>query len=273
MRRPSLAYVDGLIAAYHAGQAGRDVHLGYWDDPPALSGACEPGEFIAAQARLTARLIALASPRDGERVLDVACGLGGALAMLAALRSGLALIGLNIDPRQLQICRSVAPPARGSLSLVAADACSLPFAAASFDTVLCIEAMFHFSARRSFLAEAARVLRPGGSLLLSDILLRDPGAAAPWPGDAIVAALRRDYGPWPMPWCDHARLLRWARAVGLSVEHAADWTAETRPSYRITAPDPHPELQQNPDAGRVLRWLHAAGWLTYQIARFRRLPS
>ena len=76
MGRPALpAYLDGLIAAYRAGQAGRDLHLGYWDDPPDLAAPCAPGEFAAAQARLTRRIIALAPPEPGHRVLDVACGL------------------------------------------------------------------------------------------------------------------------------------------------------------------------------------------------------
>src|SRR5262245_61066318 len=69
--RPPPPYFEVLIAAYRAGHAGRDVHLGYWDRPPNLATPCVPGEFEAAQARLTKRMIGCAALLPGQRVLDV----------------------------------------------------------------------------------------------------------------------------------------------------------------------------------------------------------
>lgn len=271
MTRPQLpAYADGLIAAYRSGQTGRDLHLGYWDRPPDPATPPLPSEFGAAQARLTERMIALAHLQPGQRVLDVACGFGGTLAAIAARRAGIALFGLNIDRRQLTICRSIAPEEGSNLALVEADACALPFAAASFDHVFCVEAMFHFRSRPVFLAEAARLLRPGGTLVVSDILLRDPGSVAPWDGATMAAAIQGGYGPWPELWVETASVQRWAAAVGLDLARNEDWTAETLPSYRTVAPDDKPELQRHPEAGNLLRWLHTNGWLTYQILVFRR---
>jgi ubiquinone/menaquinone biosynthesis C-methylase UbiE len=51
------------------------------------------------------------------------------------------------------------------------DAANLGFADSSFDTVLCIEAAFHFRTRQAFLREALRVLTPGGYLTMSDLLM------------------------------------------------------------------------------------------------------
>jgi cyclopropane fatty-acyl-phospholipid synthase-like methyltransferase len=246
------------------------VHLGYWDDPPSLGTACRPGEFDSAQACLTARVIELAHLQPGQRVLDVGCGLGGTLAVIAPRHPGMTLVGLNIDRRQLELCRSIALPAGGSLALVEADAVVLPFAAASFDRVFCVEAMHHFRSRRMFLAEAARLLRRGGAFLITDILLRDPATAAPWSREVISATLRRDYGPWPDPWVETASLRQWADAAALDLVASEDWTAHTLPSYRIVAPDEAPELRRPPHAGNVLRWLHTHGWLTYQMLVFRR---
>jgi ubiquinone/menaquinone biosynthesis C-methylase UbiE len=272
MRSPPIpAYIDGLIAAYRAGHAGRDLHLGYWDNPPDLTSPCGPGEFRAAQARLTECALDLAPVQAGNRVLDVACGFGGTLARLAGRCPKGFLVGLNIDPRQLELCRDVDPAAGGGLALTAGDACALPFADGAFDHVLCVEAMFHFRSRRGFFFEAARVLRQGGSLVVTDILLSRRGAGVPW-GDAIVeAALSRDYGPWPEPWLAPTALAEVAAAQGFAPIAGADWTWQTLPSYRIVAPAGQPSSSEAPDAGTVLRRLHEAGRLTYQAMALRRL--
>lgn len=261
-------YLDGLIAAWRSGQTGRDIHLGYWDHPPDLASSAAPSEFVAAQARLTQRMVALAPVRPRQRVLDVGCGFGGALATISAHVPELMLVGLNIDRRQLEICRSIPRRAGSSLLLVEADACTMPFATASFDHILCIEAMFHFRSRHIFLAEAARLLRPGGTLVLSDILIRRP-TASPWDSDTMAAVLRRGYGPWPELWETPAGVRRFATAAGLAMISTEDWSLETLPSYRTVAPDDKPERRPYPDAGNVLRWLHIHGWLTYQIFVFR----
>lgn len=270
MPPPTLPYVDGLLAAYRAGQAGRDLHLGYWDDPPGLFTRCAVGEFAAAQARLTERIIELSPLCSGERILDAACGLGGMLVQLAQRPLKLDLIGLNIDGRQLEICRDIVPSPGCRLGLVEGDACALPFASTAFDHVFCIEAMFHFASRRSFITDAARLLRRGGQLVISDILLQADGTAMPWDRATAAAILRRDYGPWPEPWAGRAGIFETAAAAGLELVADENWTANTLPSYRIIAPGDSPADRGNPDAGSVLRWMHAAGHLTYQALVFRR---
>jgi SAM-dependent methyltransferase len=271
MRLSFPAYLDGLMAAYRSGWAGRDIHLGYWDDPPGLTVSCAPGEFRGAQTRLTERVLDLVPVRPGDRVLDVACGIGGTLSQLTkrCLRSS--LTGLNIDPRQLELCRDIAPTGGGMLALIAADGCALPFAAAVFDHVLCIEAMFHFRSRHVFFAEAARVLRRDGTLVITDILLSRSRMSAPWDDAAIETALRRDYGPWPDPWGAATALEEAAAAAGFELVTGQDWTRETLPSYRIIAPGDGPLPREHPDAGTVLRWLHEAGRLIYPAMMFQRL--
>ena len=50
--------------------------------------------------------------------------------------------------------------------------------AGSFDAVLCVEAGFHFRSRLAFLQEARRILRPGGTLVMQDVLHSSPTRGA-----------------------------------------------------------------------------------------------
>jgi MPBQ/MSBQ methyltransferase len=260
------AYFDFLIDGFRSGRMGRNVHLGYWDDPPPLTTPCSPQEFEAAQARLTEILLGLADLSDGQSVLDVGCGFGGALEAAGRWRS-MNLSGVNIDPRQLDICRTLAA-GTNSLALVVADACALPFRPASFDRVLCIEAMFHFRSRELFLRETAEAMRRGGRLALSDILLRQPDLDAPLSVATIETIIRREYGPWPQLWVTIDEILDAAQKAGLTPDRVVDATRQTLPTYRVTAPQEHSGLPPRPSAGNLLRWLHAAGYASYLCLSF-----
>jgi MPBQ/MSBQ methyltransferase len=264
-------YFDQLLAARRAGHVGRDVHLGYWDDPPPLSAPCGYDEFQHAQARLTQLMIERASLAPGQRVLDVGCGFGGLLDAMNARLNGLAMTGVNIDRRQLAVCQDIVPRDGNSLTFAEADACALPFPAGAFDRIFCVEAMFHFTSRATFLTEAARVLRTGGYLVLSDIPIRDPGPEAPWDIPVMEDALRFGYGPWPELWIEPHGIAVLGYTSGLTLTSSEDWSAETLPGYRITAPLRGPEPSWKPEAGDVMRWLHVNGWLRYVALRFRKV--
>src|ERR1041385_8219502 len=114
-------YFDLLIDGFKSGRAGRHVHLGYWDAPPSLTAPCAVGEFEAAQARLCDTVIDLADLHGGQRVLDVGCGVGGTLDAISARWQRMRLVGLNIDRRQIDICRSIAPRPTNTLEFAIAD--------------------------------------------------------------------------------------------------------------------------------------------------------
>jgi MPBQ/MSBQ methyltransferase len=261
------SYFDFLIDAYRAHHAGRHVHLGYWENPPPLSSACSPQEFADAQARLTDVLIGLADLQTGQSVLDVGCGFGGTLEAVGKWPA-MRLAGIKIDSRQLDICRSVQAGDGGTLSLIMADACALPFLSESFDRVFCVEAMFHFRDRAAFLREAAAVLPAGGRLVISDIFLRRPDAGAVWSMAAIEGVLASEYGPWPQLWLERKDLEQAAQQAGLRLSRVVDATRQTLPSYRMTAPQPADPKVRNLSAGQALRWLHSEGYLSYLCMAF-----
>jgi len=104
----------------------------------------------------------------GGRVLDVACGLGASTRRLAQTFAKDMITGINISEAQVADARGrVSGPAFHVM-----NATKLDFPDNHFDAVVCVEAAFHFDTRDKFLAEAHRVLKPGGSLVLSDILFR-----------------------------------------------------------------------------------------------------
>lgn len=266
VRAETPAYFGFLIAAYRSGAAGRHVHLGYWSDPPPLSAPCATGEFEAAQQKLADVVITFADMRGGHSVLDVGCGFGGMLESLTKLPS-MRLTGVGNDPRQLEICRSI-DKGGSSLTLVEADACALPFAPASFDRVLSVEAMFHFPSRGAFFHEAARVLVPGGRLTVTDILLLRPDALETSLVATLEATIRGEYGPWPQLWIGPQEFVEAAGAAGLREERLIDVSRETLPTYRVTAPRPWDGRRETVSAGSLLRWLHETGRLAYLCATF-----
>lgn len=256
------AYFDAFLAAIAGGADIDHVHLGHWDAPGSVGPTRARAGFAQAQARLSECLIERLDMAPGHRVLDVGCGFGGTLRALRRRHPDAAVFGLNIDPRQLAV--GLRRDGRtGNAAWVAGDACRLPFAAVAFDRVLCVEAAFHFPSRRAFLAEAHRVLRDGGVLVMSDILLLRP----PLPPERIAVLEQRldaGFGPWPDKWATLDDITRDAEETGFSLR-STDATAHTGPSYHVIAPD-----GRGDPAGTVLRDLHRLGCLRYLYLRLDR---
>jgi SAM-dependent methyltransferase len=265
-------YFDYLIEGFRRGETGRYAHLGYWD--PAEKGRDAPEDDLeSAQRRLDRMLVGAAGLCSGQQVLDVGCGLGGTLESINSQFSRMRLAGVNVDPRQLEICRELVPLNGNRLQWGQADACALPFANAVFDRLLCIEAMFHFPSRRVFFSEAARVLRPGGALIGSDIRVAPAAKDLESPQLRIEATLQDAYGPWPDLWGEEGEPSTLADASGLQRSWVLDATAHTLPSHRFTAPaqtDIHRDSGHDPArrAALMLKWLHAEGLLRYSCFRF-----
>lgn len=114
-------------------------------------------------------------PRKQGTVLDVACGQGGTTRRLGEHFSPQSVTAINISESQLAQARKNAPQS----TFLCMDAVDLQFEPDSFDNVFCVEAAFHFNTRERFLGEVYRVLKPGGYLALTDVLIRPfPSALA-----------------------------------------------------------------------------------------------
>jgi len=100
----------------------------------------------------------------GGRVLEVGCGPGRYVALLAAM--GYDVIG--VDPIEFPLWTEIAA-IRPVVFRSGVKAESLPFPDASFDHVTCISAMLYFEDVNAALAEMRRVLKPGGRLYLRTV--------------------------------------------------------------------------------------------------------
>ncbi|MCR9199669.1 MAG: methyltransferase domain-containing protein [Planctomycetaceae bacterium] len=260
------AYFERLIEAFRAGQCSRAAHLGHWDQPPENGTGVSADQFAAAQRRLTDQMIARAELVDKRRILDVGCGFGGLLEQVDQQLRGGVLTGVNIDWQQLEICQELRSQHGNTFRWQEADACDLPFDDASFDVLFCVEAMFHFSSRKRFLAEARRCLVTGGRLVVSDFVLT---AEPSLPGFAIAAVLQDGYGPWPDPWCEDGTAADLLRDDNWTQIELTDATQATLPSYQFVAPS-QLETSNVSDADaatrsvRMLQWLQQRDYLRYE---------
>jgi SAM-dependent methyltransferase len=163
-------------------------------------------------------MLALGTDPEVHRVLDVACGAGHtALAFAERVPE---VVALDLTPAMLAQAEALAGE-RGlaNLTFQPGNAAALPFPDASFDVVTSRLAAHHYEDPAQAVREAARVLRPGGLFLLSDIVApEDPTLDTFLNAFEVLrdASHVRDHrvGEWR----------RWFEAAGLDSEAHGPWS-------------------------------------------------
>jgi sarcosine/dimethylglycine N-methyltransferase len=146
---------------------GEDIHIGLYETPD---------EAIADASRRTVERMASLVPNIGPqtRVLDMGSGYGGAARWLAE-RFGCRVAALNLSEKENERNREM-NRARGLeklIDVVDGSFESVPAEADSFDLVWSQDAILHSGQRDKVVAEAARVLRPGGHFVFTDPMQAD----------------------------------------------------------------------------------------------------
>jgi len=125
------------------------------------------GQLHHQIADRTADLALTCVPAPG-RILDVGCGTGYLLGRLAARApQAEVLAGIDAAPAMIEVATGVAADERLRFAVGTAE--RLPWPAASFDLVVSTTSFDHWAHQRAGLAECARVLSPGGCLVLADL--------------------------------------------------------------------------------------------------------
>lgn len=138
--------------------------------------------WTTRETRVKGALVAQADVRPGHRVLDLGCGTGTLALFVKRAEPRTQVVGLDADPRALEIARRKARRAGVRIRFDEGRADALPYEDGDFDRVVS-SLLFHHLAREektSAFREALRVLRPGGGLHVADW-----GA----PGNALMGLL------------------------------------------------------------------------------------
>jgi ubiquinone/menaquinone biosynthesis C-methylase UbiE len=164
---------------------------------------------------LTRRIVD-AVPAEGI-VLDLACGPGIVSAALAP--KARQIVGLDLTPQMLANARRRCTSAGlGNVAFVEGSAGDLPFAAAAFDAVVTRLSIHHFGEPARVLDEMRRVLRPGGSLVLADVV-----SAADREKSALHNAIEILRDPSHVRMLPAAELLAVVGAAGFAIESQDGW--------------------------------------------------
>jgi tocopherol O-methyltransferase len=197
------------------------MHMGYWNDHTR-----KHSEALRNMNKAVAERI---SWRPGMRVLDAGCGVGGSAIWLAQ-RYNAHVVGLNLVRSQVDDARRHARRngVEKRVRFEIGDIVRTRFADSTFDVIWAIESICHTGNKAEFLAEAARLLVPGGWLLIADGFRR---ARQLNPADERL--LKDWLTGWAVPdLLTREEFITVAKEMGFAEPAFQDVTSRVRPSLR-----------------------------------------
>ncbi len=210
-------YYDGAADQIYREIWGENIHLGLFEKPGQET-------LQTAMARSNERMAAGAGLTAGSKLLEVGCGYG-ALARYLAKSFDAEVLATNISERELDWAGELTRKAGldDRVAFAYADFHELKHPDASFDQYWSQEAFLHAVDKSQVLAEAHRVLKPGGRLVFTDILVR-----AGTPDEIRERIYERVNAPEMWDADDYQRSLL---NLGFSLKIVEDWSTNVAPTY------------------------------------------
>ena len=170
----------GLLARIMAGLEASGV------DPDSLrpDDLAPVDEFHIGRREATAHAVAKLDLDAGAHVLDVGCGIGGA-ARYIATQVGCRITGVDLTPEFIATARRLTELTGldGKIAFECASALDMPFEDGAFDAAITLHVAMNIPERAALYGEIARVMKPGATLCLYDVMKLGEGELAfpvPW---------------------------------------------------------------------------------------------
>lgn len=143
----------------------RAMHAGYWDHQTRTL-----RQALKRQNEILAELVGV---QKGERILDAGCGVGGSSIFLAKTY-GCNVLGITLSAKQVETAtkNAIQENVQENAAFKVLDYASTGLDSNSFDVVWAIESVCHAKDKSLFIKEAARLLKPGGRLIVADGFLK-----------------------------------------------------------------------------------------------------
>lgn len=203
------------------------IHFGYWDETTRSH-----ADSLVAMNRVMAQRVAV---RDGDYILDAGCGVGSAAIWLAE-NYLVRVTGITIVASQVNYAHEYARQQHVAdrVQFDQQDFGRTNFADETFDIVWAEESVCHLADKRDFIAEAYRLLKPGGRLIVLEYF-----RVARFEDKSSERLLQSWLSGWAIPdLATAAEFVRWAGETGFKEVNLEDIEAHVKPSqrrlYRLT---------------------------------------
>jgi SAM-dependent methyltransferase len=268
----------GFVALGQGG-AGGFIHRAVWG--PGVADRAQAFHFVEDSIAEVARdRSATLGSGEPPHVVDLGCGVGGSLTYLASVMP-MRGTGLTLSPVQARLARERIEALRLSdrIRCIEADYTEIPSHVAAADVAFAIESFVHGPSAAAFFQACARLVRPGGRLVIcDDVLCAARGVRA----QRAVEQFRRGWHVNTLLTRDE--LIAEARASGFAHEGTTNltpWLELGRPRDRaiavFVAVFGWLPLERTPIGhvvgGSALQTCLARGWIAYELASFVKSPS
>jgi len=150
-------------------------------------------EYHIGGREATAHAIDKMSLSEDQHVLDIGCGIGGTARYMAE-KIGCKVTGIDLTPEYISIAKTLTDlTGLGSkVTYKVASALDMPFESKTFDAVITIHVAMNIPERATLYSEIARVMKPGATLCIYDVMKKSDESFSfpvPWAESAVTSHL------------------------------------------------------------------------------------